>query len=86
MAGSPQRPPSARWPEALVQAAREAVPGLLELLPDAGPPTVMAIEGRAGQVALQAVCRSAVTWQRLEDMKRAGATGLLVLPVEQMLG
>ncbi len=70
----------------MFQAARAAVPGLLELLPDAGPPTVMAIEGRADQVALQAVCRSAVTWQRLEDMKRAGATGLLVLPVEQMLG
>ena len=45
----------------------------------------MAIEGQRDQVALQALCRSALTWQRLEDMKRAGATGLLVLPVEQML-
>ena len=69
----------------LFQAPREAVPGLLKLLPDAEPPTVMAIEGQRGQVALQALCRSAMTWQRLEDMKRAGATGLLVLPVEQML-
>ena len=42
-------------------------------------------EGQRDQVALQALCRSAMTWQRLEDMKRAGATGLLVLPVEQML-
>ena len=69
----------------LFQVAREAVPGLLKLLPDAEPPTVMAIEGQRDQVALQALCRSAMTWQRLEDMKRAGATGLLVLPVEQML-
>ena len=69
----------------LFQAARDAVPALLELLPDAEPPTVMAIEGQRDQVALQALCRSAMTWQRLEDMKRAGATGLLVLPVEQML-
>ena len=69
----------------LFQASREALPGLLELLPDAEPPTVMAIEGRQDCVALQALCRSAMTWQRLEDMKRAGATGLLVLPVEQML-
>lgn len=69
----------------LFQAARDAVPGLLKLLPDAEPPTVMAIEGQRDQVALQALCRSAMTWQRLEDMKRAGATGLLVLPVEQML-
>lgn len=69
----------------LFQASREAVPELLKLLPDAEPPTVMAIEGQRDQVALQALCRSAMTWQRLEDMKRAGATGLLVLPVEQML-
>lgn len=69
----------------LFQAPRDAVPGLLKLLPDAEPPTVMAIEGQRDQVALQALCRSAMTWQRLEDMKRAGATGLLVLPVEQML-
>ncbi len=69
----------------LFQAARDAVPNLLKLLPDAEPPTVMAIEGQRDQVALQALCRSAMTWQRLEDMKRAGATGLLVLPVEQML-
>jgi ATP phosphoribosyltransferase len=69
----------------LFQASRGAVPGLLKLLPDAEPPTVMAIEGQDDQVALQALCRSAMTWQRLEDMKRAGASGLLVLPVEQML-
>ena len=46
----------------LFQAAREAVPGLLKLLPDAEPPTVMAIEGQRDQVALQALCRSAMTW------------------------
>jgi len=26
-----------------------------------------------------------MTWQRLEDLKRAGARGLMVLPVERML-
>lgn len=69
----------------MFQASREALPGLIRLLPDAEAPTVMAIEGVQSQVALQALCRSAMTWQRLEDMKRAGATGLMVLPVEQML-
>lgn len=69
----------------LFQACRSAVPELMKLLPDAEPPTMMAIEGQGDDVALQALCRSAMTWQRLEDMKRAGARGLLVLPVEQML-
>ncbi len=69
----------------LFQADRDALPGLLKLLPDAEPPTVTSIEGNSARVSLQALCRTPMTWQRLEDMKRAGASGLLVLPVEQML-
>ncbi len=69
----------------LLQAPRTALPALIKLLPDAEPPTVTRLDGSEAEVALQAVCRSAVTWQHLEDMKRAGARGLLVLPVERML-
>jgi ATP phosphoribosyltransferase len=68
----------------LFQAARNAVPDLLRLLPDAEPPTVTTIDG-SDRLALQALCHGAVTWQRLEDLKRAGANALLVLPVERML-
>ena len=57
---------------------------LLRLLPDAEPPTVCAVDG-ADTVALQALCHGQVTWQRLEDLKRAGANALMVLPVERML-
>jgi ATP phosphoribosyltransferase len=69
----------------LFQAPRSCLPEIMKLLTDAEPPTVTTIEGRADEVSLQALCRTAMTWQRLEDMKRAGASGLLVLPVEQML-
>ena len=69
----------------LFQARRSALPEIMKLLTDAEPPTVTSIEGRGDEVSLQALCRTAMTWQRLEDMKRAGAFGLLVLPVEQML-
>ena len=54
------------------------------LLPDAEPPTMCAIDG-ADTLSLQALCHGAMTWQRLEDLKRAGARGLMVLPVERML-
>lgn len=68
----------------LFQADRDVLPGLLPLLPDAEAPTVMQIDG-VDHLALQALCHGAVTWQRLEELKRAGARGLMVLPVEGML-
>ena len=68
----------------LFQAQRDAMPGLLELLPDAETPTVLQVDG-ADTLALQALCHGAMTWQRLEDLKSAGARGLLVLPVERTL-
>ena len=68
----------------LFQAQRDAMPGLLEMLSDAETPTVLQVDG-ADTLALQALCHGAMTWQRLEDLKSAGARGLLVLPVERTL-
>jgi ATP phosphoribosyltransferase len=68
----------------LFQAQRNAMPALLKLLPDAEPPTVMQVDG-ADTLALQTLCHGAMTWQRLEDLRMAGARGLLVLPVERTL-
>ena len=36
-------------------------------------------------VALHAVCRENVFWETLEQLKEAGASSMLVLPVEKML-
>jgi len=68
----------------LFQAPREALPQVLQLLPDAEPPTVCPVEG-GETLALQALCHGVMTWQRLEELKRAGARGLMVLPVERVL-
>ncbi|NUS37950.1 MAG: ATP phosphoribosyltransferase [Lysobacter sp.] len=68
----------------LCQVTRGMLDELLQLLPDAEAPTVTSIDG-GDRIALQALCRGALTWQRLEDLKRAGAQALMVLPVERML-
>jgi ATP phosphoribosyltransferase len=68
----------------MLQAPREVVPQLMQLLPDAEPPTVTALDG-GRDIAMQALCHGAMTWQRLEELKRAGARGLMVVPVERML-
>jgi len=69
----------------LLQAERAALTELLKLLPDVDAPLVTTLEGGGDRVAIQALCRTTLTWQRLEDMKKAGASALMVLPVEQML-
>lgn len=69
----------------LWQSPRASLDAITRLLPNGQRPTVTPIEGLDNQVSAQAICNDAVTWQHLEDMKRAGARQMLVLPVEQML-
>lgn len=68
----------------MFQAQPDAVSRLLQLLPDAEAPTVMRVDGQ-DTLALQALCHGAMTWQRLEELRGAGARGLMVLPVERTL-
>ena len=67
------------------QSPRAALDAITRLLPQGQRPTVTSIEGQDNQVSVQAICNDAITWQHLEDMQRAGARQMLVLPVEQML-
>ena len=69
----------------LLHAARSALPAITRLLPNGQEPTITSVEGSTENVSLQALCYGSITWQHLEEMKRAGASRLLVLPVEKML-
>ncbi|TCV97245.1 ATP phosphoribosyltransferase (homohexameric) [Luteibacter rhizovicinus] len=69
----------------LMQAPRAALDAITRLLPGAPVPTLTQVDGAPDQVVLQALCAGSVSWRQLEDMKRAGARDMLVLPVEKML-
>jgi ATP phosphoribosyltransferase len=69
----------------MLHAPRHAIDAITRILPGNARPSIMPLEGSDDDVALQAVCLGAVTWNHLEEMKRAGARSLLVLPVEKML-
>jgi ATP phosphoribosyltransferase len=69
----------------MLHAARSALPAITRLLPKGQAPTITPVEGSPGDVSVQALCYGSITWQHLEEMKRAGASRLLVLPVEKML-
>jgi ATP phosphoribosyltransferase len=69
----------------MLHAPRSALAEIRALLPGAEAPTIMPLEGRDDKVALHAVCRENVFWETLEQLKEAGASSMLVLPVEKML-
>ncbi|MDH5501180.1 MAG: ATP phosphoribosyltransferase [Gammaproteobacteria bacterium] len=69
----------------MLHAPRSALAEIRALLPGAEAPTVMPLEGSDDRVAVHAVCRENVFWETLENLKAAGASSLLVLPVEKML-
>ena len=70
----------------MLNAPRDAIKEITRLLPGAENPSLMNLEGAPDRVALHAVCREAVFWEHLEALKGAGASAILVLPVEKMLG
>jgi ATP phosphoribosyltransferase len=69
----------------MLHAPRNALDRIRELLPGSEAPTVIPLEGANDKVAVHAVCRENVFWETLENLKAAGASSLLVLPVEKML-
>ena len=69
----------------MLHAPRSALPAIRQLLPGSESPTIIPLEGYPDRVAVHAVCRENVFWETLESLKAAGASALLVLPVEKML-
>ena len=69
----------------MLHAPRSALPAIKRLLPGSESPTVIPLEGSPDRIAIHAVCRENVFWETLEGLKAAGASAVLVLPVEKML-
>jgi ATP phosphoribosyltransferase len=69
----------------MLHAPRDRLAEISDLLPGAESPTVLNLEGQSDRVAVHAVCTEQVFWEHLEELKAAGASAILVLPVEKML-
>ncbi len=69
----------------MLHAPRSRLAEISAILPGAESPTVLTLEGQGDRVAVHAVCTEQVFWEHLEELKRAGASAVLVLPVEKML-
>ncbi len=69
----------------MLHAPRGAVDEISQLLPGAESPTVLPLEGQGDRVAIHAVCREGVFWDHIEELREAGASAVLVMPIEKML-
>jgi ATP phosphoribosyltransferase len=69
----------------MLHAPRSKLADIRKLLPGSESPTIVPLDGPGDKVAVHAVCRENVFWETLESLKGAGASAILVLPVEKML-
>ncbi len=69
----------------MLHAPKTALAEIKKLLPGSENPTVLPLAGDDTKVALHAVCSEAVFWETMESLKKAGASSILVLPIEKMM-
>jgi ATP phosphoribosyltransferase len=69
----------------MLNAPAEALEPISALLPGVEAPTILPLHGRPGHFAVHAVCQESVFWETLQRLKDAGASGILVLPIEKMM-
>lgn len=69
----------------LLNAPRARLDEIVAILPGAGAPTVTPLAGREDMVAVHAVASESVFWETLDRLKAAGASAILVLPIEKMM-
>jgi ATP phosphoribosyltransferase len=69
----------------MMNAPEEALDEIASILPGAESPTIIPLVGRPGHFAVHAVCQESVFWETLQKLKGAGASAILVLPIEKMM-
>jgi ATP phosphoribosyltransferase len=65
--------------------APESILGIIQtIVPGLKSPTVSSLATK-GWISIQTVIQEDVFWETIEKLKDAGATGILVLPVEKLI-
>ena len=68
----------------MLNAPEEALPRIRELLPGMGAPSVLPL-AEPGQIAVHAAVDTDEIWDLLPPLKAAGASSILVVPVERLV-
>jgi len=70
----------------MMNAPKNRLEEIRAILPGAENPSIIELEGNKERVALHVVSREKLFWETLEQLKSLGATSILVVPIEKMLG
>ncbi len=68
----------------MLNAPEEALPAIRQLLPGMGAPSVLSL-AEPGQIAVHAAVDADEIWDLLPPLKTAGASSILVVPVERLI-
>jgi ATP phosphoribosyltransferase len=68
----------------MLNAPEEALPGIQELVPGSRAPSVLPL-AEPGMVAVHALVPAADVWRLLPRLREAGASSILLVPIERML-
>jgi ATP phosphoribosyltransferase len=69
----------------MLHAPKVALQKIQILLPGCNNPTVIPLANTDEVVAVHAVCRETIFWETMESLKLAGASSILVVPIEKMM-
>jgi ATP phosphoribosyltransferase len=69
----------------MLHAPKANLDDIIARLPGSEDPTVLKLSSDDNVVAIHAVCDEEVFWETMESLKAAGASSILVLPIEKML-
>ncbi|MBM7072710.1 ATP phosphoribosyltransferase [Shewanella sp. 202IG2-18] len=70
----------------MLHAPKDNLQNIINLLPGAGNPTIMSLTNREDMVAVHAVSSEDIFWDTMEELKLLGASSILILPIEKMMG
>lgn len=69
----------------VMNAPKDSVDTISKLIPGMEKPTVMPLMSDDSKVAIHAVAKEDQFWETMEQLKQAGASSILVMPIEKII-
>ncbi|MEI6859688.1 MAG: ATP phosphoribosyltransferase [Shewanella sp.] len=70
----------------LLHAPVDTLDQIVALLPGAENPTILPLNDDSNRVAIHVVSTEDLFWDTMEELTKLGATSILVMPIEKMMG